>query len=83
MSVRIKAQIICDGCGTTTTEYEHDRTTDQFVAYEKAKEEARRNRWVTLTRYGRSKHYCQTCADKGLPAHHRQHPANIPPTERR
>ena len=70
MSVEILATIICDGCGATTAGAVQTRTSQGQTSYWDALKQAKRQRWLTNTRYGAAKHYCQKCADGAAIALH-------------
>lgn len=67
MSVRIKAKIICDGCGAEMWGRESSSSTYAVENYADAKEQAKNCGWVTLLGYGPSRHYFRACADKPQP----------------
>lgn len=63
MSLEIVATIICDQCGERIAGQIEKTTTDAMRSYHRAKEEAKRRRWVTNLRYGTARHICEKCAD--------------------
>jgi hypothetical protein len=65
VSVEIRAQIICDGCGAKIEGPVQRRTSKGDKSYWACKLMIKREGWITLGRYGSSRHYCKLCSDSG------------------
>lgn len=67
MSVEILVRLVCDNCQSVIDGKVGRSTTRWWESYSDAQKEANRDHWLTLPRYGRTRHLCGNCAD-GKPA---------------
>jgi len=65
MSVELKASIICDNCGARLEGKIQTTTCGWENSYWDVKAQAKKLHWLTLPRYGKLRHLCQSCADGG------------------
>lgn len=63
MSVEIRAKVICDGCGAVIDGKVSTETTTGMSTYWDCKAQMKQKLWIQANRYGKAKHYCQSCAD--------------------
>lgn len=63
MSVEIRVRLVCDNCGAAIDGKVGYKTTWWFESYVDAQKQANEARWMTLPRYGKTRHLCGSCAD--------------------